>query len=168
MTADLRNWKVLRLAPRTEKALASLCKANGVPHYLPLRKAERQYASRLKTVELPLFPGYLFCGAGGEDYKRMLAQQKHVLRVITPHSSVFMLRQLVAVRRALREKPDLDPRGELKAGQRVRVKTGPMRGLEGVVERVEKKTRVLLRLEFIGDGYIPATISGRDVEIIDP
>jgi len=165
MSVILRNWKVLRLKPRTEKALADLFDACGIPRYLPVRTATRTYASKRKTVELPLFPGYVFAAFDDDQRREFLPRQNYILRIITPIAPIRMLRQLVAVRQMLREKPDFNPKGELKAGQLVRVKSGPMRDMYGRITRIQSRTQVMLHLDFIGKD-IPVTMPGALLEIV--
>lgn len=165
MSANFQDWKVLRLKPRTEKCLADLCRAHGVEYYLPMRKVERVYASKKKTVELPIFPGYIFCAAGSGAGKRMLTQQHYTLRAINPYSPVRLLRQLVAVRRMLKENPQMDRTRELAVGLRVRVLSGPMRHHEGYVKQLRSSTKVTLVLDEIGEA-IPVTIAGKDLQLV--
>ncbi len=164
MSANLKNWKVLRLKPRTEKALASLLESGNIEYYLPVRQVVRRYASKRKTVELPLFGGYIFCALDDAKRRELLPRQQYILRIIDPFSPIRLLRQLVVVRRALKENPALDPKGELKAGQWVRVKNGPMRDMHGWVVRIQSRTKVVLYLDAIGEG-VPVTMPGEFLEI---
>jgi len=166
MFANLRNWKVLRLKPRTEKAMADLLKSCGIEYYLPLRQVTRRYASKKKTVEIPLFSGYVFCSFDDETRRAFLPRQQYLLHLIEPFSSLRLLRQLVLVRRMLREKPDFNPKGELKAGVHVRVKEGPMRDMHGWVVRIQSQTKVLLYLDMLGQ-EIPVTMPGAFLEVTE-
>jgi len=164
MAGEIQNWKVMRLKPRTEKAVAGLLEDCGVEHFLPLRKATRKYASKTKNVELPLFPGYLFATFDDEQRQLFLPRQQHILKIITPFSPRRLLRQLVAVRRMLLENPSFNPKGELREGQWVRVKQGPMRDMRGWVARIQSKTKVVLYLDEIGQ-EIPVTMPGDYLEV---
>ena len=166
MPGGIQNWKVMRLKPRTEKAMAEVLASCGVEHYLPLRQATRKYASKSKNVELPLFPGYLFATFDGEQRKLFLPRQQYILKIINPFSTRRLLRQLVAVRWMLREKPDFNPKGELREGQWVRVKQGPMRDMRGWVARIQSKTKVVLYLDEIGQ-EIPVTMPGDFLEVTE-
>lgn len=164
MSVIFGNWKVLRLKPRAEKAMAEVFEACGIAHYLPLRQIVRRYASKKKTVEIPLFPGYIFASFDDDQRREFLPRQQYLLRIVDPVFPFRLLRQLVIVRQMLREKPDFNPKGELKVGQLVRVKEGPMRGMYGRVERIQSKTRVMLYLDVIGKN-IPVTMPGEHLEV---
>jgi transcription antitermination factor NusG len=164
MAGEIQNWKVMRLKPRTEKAMADLLAGCGVEHYLPLRQAVRKYASKTKRVELPLFPGYLFATFDDEQRGLFLPRQQYILKIITPFSTLRLLRQLVAVRWMLREIPDFNPKGELREGVLVRVVKGPMRDMRGWVARIQSKAKVVLYLDEIGQ-EIPVTMPGDFLEV---
>lgn len=146
------SWNVLHLRPRSEKRVAELCRAQRLPHYLPLRRATRTYQRRRVTFETPLFPGYLFvdCDASA---RLLLLRSNHVVRVLTPPRERLLLRQLAHVRRALRADPCMASVRPLLRGTRVRIVAGPCQGIEGVVERLKGspgRLRVVLNVELIG------------------
>jgi transcription antitermination factor NusG len=145
------KWQVLYLRPRLEKKTADLCRQNGIPCYLPLRRRVRTYQRRRVTTELPVFPGYLFVAL---DPPRKLALQKtnHVLRFLETARPFRMLRQLAQIRRALRVDPSLQAVNPLSAGTRVRIVSGSLQGLEGVVSRLAANMRVYLIVEMLGQG----------------
>ena len=164
MSETFKNWKVMRLKPRTEKAMAELLASCGVEHYLPLRQVTRKYRSKDKVVDLPLFSGYLFATFDNEQRRIFLPRQQYLLKIIDPYSPMRLMRQLVIVRQMLREKPDFNPKGELREGQWVRVKHGPMRDLRGWVAKIQSKSKVVLYLDEIGQ-EIPVTMPGDYLEI---
>jgi transcription antitermination factor NusG len=53
-------WYVLRTMPQHEKKLARFFEKQGLAYYLPLVPRKRQWSDRVKIVEFPLFPGYIF------------------------------------------------------------------------------------------------------------
>jgi len=148
------KWQVLYLRPRLEKKAAELCRANGIPHYLPIRKQTRTYQRRKVTSELPVFPGYLFAALDAPG-KLALQKSNHVLRFLEPARPYRMLRQLVQIRRALRIDPELRPSPHtLAAGMRVRIVSGPLQGVEGIVARLSSTMRVFLTIDLIGQGLV--------------
>ena len=59
MTQDL--WYALKVRPRFERTVVMHLRSRGYDPFLPTYVANRQWSDRVKSVELPLFPGYLFC-----------------------------------------------------------------------------------------------------------
>ena len=162
--SPLANWQVLFLKPRTEKKVAEICAVHAIPHYLPLRTVPRVCQRRRFTVSLPLFPGYLFAALEHETRLTVL-RTNHVIRTLSPASSVRLLRDLVQVRRALALTPDLKPVPQLAQGQRVRITTGPLMGAEGTVSSLARSMHVILAVDLIGMG-VSVTVSRADVEPI--
>jgi transcription antitermination factor NusG len=54
------KWYALYTKPRWEKKVANLLGRKEIEHYCPLNKVQRQWSDRMKTVEEPLFTGYVF------------------------------------------------------------------------------------------------------------
>ena len=55
------EWFAFRVRPRHEKQVSLALREKGFVEFLPLYKSKRQWADRTKVVEMPLFPGYIFC-----------------------------------------------------------------------------------------------------------
>src|ERR1700679_66857 len=54
-------WFALTVAPRKEKITAQTLRSNGFEEFLPLYSSSRRWSDRIKKLENPLFPGYVFC-----------------------------------------------------------------------------------------------------------
>src|SRR6202040_2303430 len=57
----LAPWFALRVRPNYEKPVAAALRGKGFQEFLPLVQSRRQWSDRVKVMDLPLFPGYLFC-----------------------------------------------------------------------------------------------------------
>jgi len=145
----MQHWKVFFVKPRTEKKVTEYCKLFGIRYYLPLRRKTRIVQRRKVTVEVPLFPGYVFVRLPPAQRLQML-QSNLLVRILEPLKPRKLLRDLVMVRRALRVNPSLETTRPLTKGKRVRINAGPFRGLEGIVARLSSKMKVVLNVEMIG------------------
>jgi len=58
---ESNEWFAFRVRPRHEKQVSIALREKGFTEFLPLYKSKRQWADRTKVVEMPLFPGYIFC-----------------------------------------------------------------------------------------------------------
>jgi len=154
------KWQVVYLRPRLEKKAAEVCRLNGIPFYLPVRKRTRTYQRRKVTTEIPVFPGYLFAALDAPR-RLVLLKTNHVLRFLEPASPYRMLRQLVQIRRALKIDPELRPTQLLASGTRVRIVAGPFMGVEGVVSRLASTMRVILTVELLGQGLVVQASRGQ-------
>lgn len=136
---DTLRWFAIRVSPRWEVHSCSELSLRGLDTYLPLCRFKRQWSDRIKVIEQPLFPGYLFGRFCLEDRVRVL-QAPGVKQIVgignTPatisDSEIENLKALVASGRLLAPWP------YLYAGQRIRIDHGPLAGIEGFVVRAEQ------------------------------
>ena len=142
-------WHVLHVKPRCEKKMEDYCAGRRLICYLPLREETKIYQRRRVTVHKPVFPGYTFVQFSAATRVTVL-KSNLVVRDLPVVNQDEFVRQLEQVRLALAADPTLDACGAFTAGRRVRITGGPFMGLEGVVQTVRGKTRVMLNVEMIG------------------
>src|SRR5450631_3179299 len=58
---EIERWYALHVRSRHEKAVAAALRCKDFAEFLPLYTSRRQWSQRVAEVELPLFPGYVFC-----------------------------------------------------------------------------------------------------------
>ena len=143
------SWFVVHTRPRREKKLKEYCDLQKVEAVLPCFRSVHKY--RGKTVEFlkPLFPGYLFVHLPDSQY-RQLAQNEHVARVLSVFDQELFARQLDDILTALETELEICVAPEIGPGHRVKIKSGPLQGMEAWVEERQGMLTVLLRLDFIG------------------
>jgi transcriptional antiterminator RfaH len=143
------QWHVLHVKPRCEKKMADYCAAHKVTVELPLREETKIYQRRRVTVHKPVFPGYIFLRFMPEE-KEVVLKSRQVVRILAVENQDRLVRELNQVKLALSVDPTLDARAAFQAGKRVLIRSGPFQGVEGVVQTVKGKTKVLLNVEMIG------------------
>jgi transcription antitermination factor NusG len=136
---------------RHEKRLAGHCEERQIESFLPLYQVRRRWKNRCTvSVDLPLFPNYLFVHIDPTRRVEILKLQGVVSIVSSgrqllpiPEEHISALRDgLLAYR--------MEPHANLEVGDRVCITAGPMTGMEGILERQKNGLRVVLRLEMIG------------------
>lgn len=149
--AEPRRWWALYTKARQEKSVARQLHKWGVPFYLPLVDKQLAYRGRRVTSHLPLFSAYVFLWGSEEERVKSLTTNRlsRVLEVIDQARLVDDLRQ---VQRLIESKAPLTVEARLKPGQRVRVKSGPFLGIEGVVLQRQKQSRLVLSVSFLQQG----------------
>lgn len=147
MTATL--WHVVHVKPRCEKKLAGYCAASAIVCDLPLREETKIYQRRRVTVTKPVFPGYCFLNYS-EAQRVDVLKSNLLVRVLDVVDQDQLVRELAQVHQALTVDPTLDACAAFQAGKRVSIRSGPFCGLEGVVQMVRGKARVVLNVEMIG------------------
>jgi transcription termination/antitermination protein NusG len=138
------NWFALRVKSRHEKVVADTLENKGFAHLLPLCRSTRRWSDRTKTLDLPLFPGYVFC-------RFDLCQRCHILQTLGVRSivafgsepspatpeDIHSLCTLVAAGAGAR------PTQYLAAGQRVMITEGPFSGVTGYLMKL-RNSRILV------------------------
>jgi transcriptional antiterminator RfaH len=148
MMSDLA-WFVAHTRPRREKKLQQYCERGGIPVTLPCYGSVRKYRGKKIVFKKPLFPGYVFLQLLPEQ-RQSVFQCDHVANLLAVHDQTQFILQLGEILQALESDLEIHLAPEIGAGTRVKVKSGPLRGMEGWVEQRYGMTTVLLRLDFIG------------------
>jgi transcription antitermination factor NusG len=141
------QWFALRVRSRCEKVVAVAARSKGFDDFLPLHRRRLRWSDRSKWVDVPLFPGYLFCRLSPENRFSLLTIPgvMHIVgagRVPEPVDE----REILAIQRALSSDAPVEPWPFLEAGQRVRLSKGPLAGLEGILVETNEQRRVVVSL----------------------
>jgi transcription antitermination factor NusG len=158
-------WHVAHTRPRCEKKLAEYCRHEGFSVTLPLYKSVKKYPGKVVTFEKPLFPNYLFLRLRPHERKKVY-QSNYVANLLDVPDQKTFEEQLEAILLALETEYEVLAMPQITAGKRVKIKTGPLRGMEGFVEERQGKLLVLLRLDFIGKSA-GVKVDATDLEVID-
>jgi transcription antitermination factor NusG len=143
-------WFALRVRPNFEKTVAMSLRNKGYEEFLPLYQARRRWSDRYRTLELPLFSGYLFCRI----------DLRHRLPVLTTPGLLGIVSsgkiplpvndvEVAAVQSVVRSNLAAQPLSGLAVGERVRIEAGPLRGVEGVLLRMESSYRLIVSVTLL-------------------
>jgi transcription antitermination factor NusG len=141
-------WFVAHTRPRREKKLQQFCEREGISVTLPCYRSVRKYRGKKVVFQKPLFPGYVFLQLSPAQ-RQPVFQSDHVANLLVVHDQAQFVQQLGEILKALDLDLEIYLAPEIGPGMRVKVKSGPLRGLEGWVEQRYGMTTVLLRLDFI-------------------
>lgn len=153
------RWYAFHTRARHEKRVSSRLKDRGFEAYLPLVPRTRQWHDRKKVIDWPLFPSYVFARSSIETLVRVLDTPgvAGVVRmagqpVPVPDEDIENVRLFTAAIVATGEAPEPEPLVE--EGQLVRVISGPLDGVEGLVVERRGGGRALVQvgLKAIGQG----------------
>ena len=146
---ELPPWFVAHTKPRREKKLLQFCEREGVHAQLPCYRSARKYRGKVKVFQKPLFPGYVFIRLPAE-HKNRVQQNDHVANLLHVTDQELFSQQLDDILRALETDLEIRQAPTIGEGMKVKVKYGPLRGVEGWVEKRHGMSTVLIRLDFIG------------------
>ncbi len=164
MSIDKKNWYVFYTKSRFEKKIDNALIEQGIESFLPLITVVRKWSDRKKKVEEPLFKSYIFARA---DEKERLAvlQTQGVVKCIMFNGRVAIIPefQIEGIKRLLEHKAELLLVGEcFNRGDKIKVVTGPLEGMEGIVEMNSDGNWVVFNIESIGKS-IRAKLSAAEV-----
>ena len=143
-------WLALRVKSRCEKQVASIARSKGFEEFLPLYQSRRRWSDRYTSVELPLFPGYVFCRLDPKNRLPLLTipGALHFVGIgkiplpIDPD-------EIAAVQSAVQSGLGAEPFPFLAVGQRIRLEAGPLAGMEGILAEVRKEHRLVVSLTLL-------------------
>ena len=157
-----RQWWALYTRSRQEKSLARQLYAMEVPYYLPLVPRASLIKGRKVKSLLPLFGSYVFMYASDTERIEALSTQR-VAHLFRAPDSQRLTRDLRNVYSLIANGAPLTVEARLDAGQRVRVKSGSLMGIEGTVVARRGEDRLVVAVEFLQQG-VSILISDFQVE----
>ena len=160
-----RDWYVLHVKPRTEKKVARYLQEYGYFYHLPIRVKVTRVQRRKVKRYLPLFPGYVFTKLYPEERVAML-RSNLIVKTIFVEQPRLMIHQLRQVAHASRGDTSMTPVSMCKVGDYVRVVSGPMRGMEGYIQRKGREASLCLNVEILG-AAVEVSVAPFDIEIIN-
>jgi len=162
------NWFAAFTSPRHEKSVDQHFTLRGIEHYLPIYHSPRKWRNGLKVLlDLPLFPRYIFVHIKRTERVRVL-DVPGVLAIVggtagkmapLPEAEIEALRSGLHFRQA-------EPHPLLAVGQRARIRSGTLAGLEGIVVRKKNSLRFVLTMDLIMES-IAVEVDGEELEPID-
>jgi transcription antitermination factor NusG len=174
---ELRErWFALRVQSRCEKVVAMIARNKGFEEFLPLHQSRRRWSDRLKAIDLPLFPGYVFCRLDPQRRLPLLTIPGVLHFVgIGKIPSPIEDTEIAAIRTATGSGILTEPWPFLEVGQWVRLEGGPLAGLEGILVETPDRQRVVVSVTLLkrsvavaieGSSATPVSITGQRPEAV--
>ena len=162
------NWFAVRVRPNFEQTVCDGLAIKGFNSFLPTYREPRVWSDRVKFLDLPLFPGYLFCRTAIEHRLPILTTPgvRDIVgfgRTPAPVSQA----EIEAVQRFIANTLDLRPWPFLQTGEKVVIEKGPLAGVEGVVQEFKGKFRVIVTISLL-QRSIAAEVDGTWVRSLQP
>jgi len=157
-------WYVAHTRPRCEKKLLQYCERKGLAATLPCYSSAHKYRGKMVVFQKPLFPGYVFIQTQAEK-RGLVRQSDYLANLLDVHDQELFARQLGEVLKALETDLEIRLAPTIGEGARVKIKSGPLRGVEGWVEKRYGMSVVLLRLDFIGQAAA-VKVEAMDLEMV--
>jgi len=163
-SSETKSWLAVQVAPQHERKVATILECKGFEQFFPTYPSKRRWSDRIKIIDLPLFPGYIFCRSPRSRVAAILATPG-VNRIVSfggkpspvPDDEITTLHRIVQAR--------VDPRPfpYLSAGQRVRIiREGVLFGIAGILTKIKNCARLVVSVDMITRS-ISIEVNQRDV-----
>jgi transcription termination/antitermination protein NusG len=157
------TWWVAHTRSHHEKALAFHLLGWEIPYFLPMAEKTTIIRGRRFRVMMPLFPGYLFF-AGDAEARYKALTTSHIANVIPVADQNRLVAELSQIQQALGSRVGLDPYPYLRKGAECVIRSGPLRGIRGVIVNRRGNVRLVLRVSMLGQA-VSAEI---DPSLVEP
>lgn len=143
------RWFAVYTRAHHEKSVAEQFGGRDIPHFLPMYTSVRRWKDRVKTLQLPLFAGYLFVKVLPSQFLAVL-QAHGVSRLVGfPKPEPLEDCEIQQLRAWLSLPIGVEPHPYLRIGQRVRVCRGPLTDVEGILIRKKNLFRLVVAIDLI-------------------
>jgi transcription antitermination factor NusG len=144
-------WYAIRVQSKYEQLVAGSLRGKGYEEYLPLYRSRRRWSDRVKEIDLPLFPGYLFCRFDVNDRLMPILTTPGVISIVGAGKSPIAIsnQEIAAVQAIIRSGLPTQPWPGLTVGSRVFIQEGPLAGIEGICLNVDKVFKLIVSIPLL-------------------
>ncbi len=148
------EWFALYVKSRHEYVTGHELQKKEMETFLPSIKRWRQWKDRRMLVDFPLFPGYLFV--------RVRPDPEHFINVLKTRGAVTLVssepgiptpvppEEISSLRVLVESGEELDIYPHLREGTQVRVRRGPLKGAEGILQEKGGQYMFLININLLG------------------
>ena len=144
-------WYAIRIQSRLGNVAAATLRGKGYEEFLPLYRSRRRWSDRIKELDLPLFPGYLFCRCDVNDRLMPILTTPGVIGIVGAGKTPIPVddEEIEAIRAILRSGLAAHPWPFLQVGSKVYIERGPLTGLEGIIANTDKVYRLIVSVNLL-------------------
>jgi transcription antitermination factor NusG len=145
------SWSALYTRHQHEKMVDQVLTNKGFNTFLPLYATTHHWKDRTKSLTMPLFPCYVFL-KGGIERRLQILTTPGIYGLVSNAGQPAAIpdTEIEAIRRVVESGTRVEAHPFLKCGNRVRVKCGPLAGIEGILVRKKNVSRLVLSVEILG------------------
>jgi transcription antitermination factor NusG len=147
-----QQWPWFAILARTgrEKNATLLLENGGYECYLPIIRFKRQWSDRVKEIEVPMFPGYLFCRLN-PHHRLPVLMTPGVIQIVGVGKTPVPVEEeeISAIQRVARSGIPTMPWPYLQVGHVARIENGPLRGLTGIVIKIKSGLKLVLSVSLL-------------------
>ncbi len=143
-------WYALQTKSRFEKVAAATLEGKGFKVLLPTYRSWRRSADRVRAVDLPLFRGYLF-SCFDPNHRLPILVTPGVVNIVGTGKVPVPIDplEIEAIRRVCDSGLPMQPSPYMRAGDRIRIEYGSLRGVEGFFVRDQSGSRIIVSVSLL-------------------
>jgi transcription antitermination factor NusG len=143
-------WYALNVRPRFERSVVVHLSSRGYKPFLPCYSAKRQWSDRVKSIELPLFPGYLFCRFDiNSRFPIVTTPGVNFIVGVGRVPEAISDAEIEAIRAIVNSGLRYEPHPFVAVGQVVQVEQGALSGLFGLVTDIKGTSRLIVSINLL-------------------
>jgi transcription antitermination factor NusG len=159
-------WYAVQTRSRFEKAVRTELTSRGIENYLAEFTEVHQWKDRKKEVAMPLFPGYVFAHFRETGKARLeILRTNGVVRILGVSSAIEPIphEEIESIRQLLLSGKQCYPYPFAQEGAWIRIRRGPLTGVEGRLVQIKSQTRLVLSINLLSRS-VATEVDARDVE----
>ena len=143
-------WFAIQVISKREKAVTAILEYKGYELFVPTYKVRKVWSDRIKTLETPLFPGYVFCRIQGVP-SGLIPSTPGVIRIVGQGNKPMPIPddEIHALQQMIENKIDLTPFPYLNLGDRVTISHGPLAGISGIAVTMKSRQKLIVSVALI-------------------
>lgn len=144
-------WYAIRTRSKSERWVSASLRGKGYEEFLPLYRVRRTWSDRSKELDVPLFPGYVFCRFDPNDRLVPILTTVGVVSIVGAGRMPLPVdpQEIAAIRTLLRNGNAAQPYPFLNVGDKVYLERGPFTGVEGYIVNLNKKYRLVVSITLL-------------------
>lgn len=148
--AATQRWYALQVRTRWEASTAVLLSGKGYQTFLPTYQAKKRRRGQIREANAPLFPGYVFCNFDAQNRLPILVTPGVISvvgrgRVPLPVDDA----EIAAIETIVASGVTAQPCPYLELGQRVRIESDALQGLEGILVNFKGNHRIVVSVSLL-------------------
>ncbi len=162
------RWYAVQTRSRFEKVVSAELGSKGVENYLPLNEEFHHWQDRKKLVHQPIFPGYVFARFVDHHSARLAVLRSNgAVRILGSGGSLESVTdtEIVSIQRLLQSGKQFCSNPFLREGSWVRVRRGPLKGIEGLLVQMKNRSRLVLSVNLLSQS-VATEVDSCDVEVV--
>ena len=150
-TPETVAWYAIRVQAKFASVASAALRGKGYEEFLPLYRSHRRWSDRVKQLDLPLFPGYLFCRLDVRGRLLPVLTSPGVISIVGAGKTPIPVaeEEISGIKAILRSGLAAQPWPFLDVGARVYIERGPLAGIEGIITNIDKNWRLVVSVSLL-------------------